>query len=197
MSGRQATAWGGVCTETMVLFATLSWTGPSTKHRVAAGLGVAMFLLLGATSGSLQNSTDAIYAVVARDAARGNWLAPEVAGGPYLMKPPLYFWLCAISWKLFAGLGEAFSFRLPGLVSGWFVVFLTAGIAGRIAGTVRAWWAAILIVLMSPTVVEFSRRVFMEETLAAFMLLVLYGACLLYTSPSPRDATLSRMPSSA
>ena len=26
---------------------------------------------------------------------------------------------------------------------------------------------------------------------------VLYGACLLYTSPSPRDATLSRMPSSA
>ena len=26
---------------------------------------------------------------------------------------------------------------------------------------------------------------------------VYYGACLLYTSPSPRDATLSRMPSSA
>ena len=25
----------------------------------------------------------------------------------------------------------------------------------------------------------------------------LYNACLLYTSPSPRDATLSRMPSSA
>ena len=24
-----------------------------------------------------------------------------------------------------------------------------------------------------------------------------FGACLLYTSPSPRDATLSRMPSSA
>ena len=27
--------------------------------------------------------------------------------------------------------------------------------------------------------------------------LILYRACLLYTSPSPRDATLSRMPSSA
>lgn len=145
-----------------------------------------MFLLLGATSGSLQNSTDAIYAVVAKDAARGNWLAPEVAGGPYLMKPPLYFWLCAVSWKLFAGLGEAFSFRLPGLVSGWFVVFLTAGIAGRIAGTVRAWWAAILIVLMSPTVVEFSRRVFMEETLAAFMLLVLYAAVRAKDEDEPR-----------
>ena len=37
---------------------------------------------------------------------------------------------------------------------------------------------------------------------AGFILLssawpVLYQACLLYTSPSPRDATLSRMPSSA
>ena len=27
--------------------------------------------------------------------------------------------------------------------------------------------------------------------------MALYTACLLYTSPSPRDATLSRMPSSA
>ena len=26
---------------------------------------------------------------------------------------------------------------------------------------------------------------------------IFFGACLLYTSPSPRDATLSRMPSSA
>ena len=26
---------------------------------------------------------------------------------------------------------------------------------------------------------------------------MIYGTCLLYTSPSPRDATLSRMPSSA
>ena len=30
-----------------------------------------------------------------------------------------------------------------------------------------------------------------------FMLVAVYGDCLLYTSPSPRDATLSRMPSSA
>ena len=26
---------------------------------------------------------------------------------------------------------------------------------------------------------------------------IVFGSCLLYTSPSPRDATLSRMPSSA
>ena len=31
----------------------------------------------------------------------------------------------------------------------------------------------------------------------SFQLLVVYGGCLLYTSPSPRDGLLSRMPSSA
>ena len=30
-----------------------------------------------------------------------------------------------------------------------------------------------------------------------FLMLDEFGSCLLYTSPSPRDATLSRMPSSA
>ena len=33
--------------------------------------------------------------------------------------------------------------------------------------------------------------------IAAIAALTLWGTCLLYTSPSPRDATLSRMPSSA
>lgn len=164
----------------------LSWTPPSPRARIVAGTGVALFLAFGATSGSLQNSTDAIYAVVARDAAQGNWLAPEVAGAPYLMKPPLYFWLCGISWSLFGGISEAFALRLPGLLSGWAVVFLAAGIAGRIAGSVRAWGAAILLVLLSPTVVEFSRRVFMEETLAATMLVVLYAAVRAKDEDNPR-----------
>ena len=34
-------------------------------------------------------------------------------------------------------------------------------------------------------------------TLIAALLIGQLGICLLYTSPSPRDATLSRMPSSA
>ena len=35
------------------------------------------------------------------------------------------------------------------------------------------------------------------QYLAGFPLITLEKTCLLYTSPSPRDATLSRMPSSA
>ena len=36
-----------------------------------------------------------------------------------------------------------------------------------------------------------------EESKETKKALAQYWACLLYTSPSPRDATLSRMPSSA
>ena len=38
---------------------------------------------------------------------------------------------------------------------------------------------------------------FPEDTRVAQEAFALRDACLLYTSPSPRDATLSRMPSSA
>ena len=45
------------------------------------------------------------------------------------------------------------------------------------------------------------RDVFYEETFGLFSMslatMALSTGCLLYTSPSPRDATLSRMPSSA
>ena len=36
-----------------------------------------------------------------------------------------------------------------------------------------------------------------KKTTTKFALATIYNTCLLYTSPSPRDATLSRMPSSA
>ena len=39
--------------------------------------------------------------------------------------------------------------------------------------------------------------VFWSEVLGTALLTLLGVGCLLYTSPSPRDATLSRMPSSA
>ena len=36
-----------------------------------------------------------------------------------------------------------------------------------------------------------------NQDLPGYVVLISSGTCLLYTSPSPRDATLSRMPSSA
>jgi len=42
------------------------------------------------------------YACIAKDMAINNsWLSPMLGGKPYMNKPPLYFWLVAISFKIF------------------------------------------------------------------------------------------------
>ena len=53
--------------------------------------------------------------------------------------------------------------------------------------------ALLLYVLWGP-ILEAGRR---NATLRRYPSAALFDGCLLYTSPSPRDATLSRMPSSA
>ena len=55
---------------------------------------------------------------------------------------------------------------------------------------------AVLALLMLTLAVDTKVKLSARCQLASLQLRV-YGACLLYTSPSPRDATLSRMPSSA
>ena len=50
----------------------------------------------------LTNWDEAWYADVARTMAeRGNLLIPTWNGQPFLEKPPLFYWLTAISFKLF------------------------------------------------------------------------------------------------
>ena len=50
---------------------------------------------------------------------------------------------------------------------------------------------------MSASVKECNEPSFMGLTAGGLMKQAIFKDCLLYTSPSPRDATLSRMPSSA
>ena len=45
-----------------------------------------------------------------------------------------------------------------------------------------------------PTIDEFKKYI---DKYKGQLIVVKYGGCLLYTSPSPRDGLLSRMPSSA
>ena len=56
---------------------------------------------------------------------------------------------------------------------------------------------AFLLKLASVFVPGFSVRGFLPAFLGSIVFTVLHYICLLYTSPSPRDRTRSRMPSSA
>ena len=76
-------------------------------------------------------------------------------------------------------------------------------------GRIRLWSAYVLFFyvvthllnhalgLISLRVLELGRVWFVFIWQNPLGQLALYGACLLYTSPSPRDGLLSRMPSSA
>ena len=54
-----------------------------------------------------------------------------------------------------------------------------------------------MIPILQKPVMEFLLELLKEHGFTEVMVNVSHLACLLYTSPSPRDATLSRMPSSA
>ena len=64
----------------------------------------------------INDTTEARYAEIARKMLEtGNWLTPMIDyGKPFLAKPPLSFWLSALSMKLFGV--NAFAARLPALL---------------------------------------------------------------------------------
>lgn len=76
----------------------------------------------------------------------GDWLAPALAGEPYMDKPPLFYWTAALFAKLFSPL-------LPlhdgaRLASGFYIALtlLFTGLAGRkLYGENRGWAAAIIL----------------------------------------------------
>ena len=77
----------------------------------------------------------------------------------------------------------------------YFVLLLLITTAVRVVTTSNVIHAAIsLVFTLALTSVLF---LLLSTEFVALVLVLVYIGCLLYTSPSPRDATLSRMPSSA
>lgn len=63
---------------------------------------VAVAMLFTRLTYPLMEPDEARYAVIAADMLEtGNWIIPMHWGGPYLDKPPLLYWLTAISYRLF------------------------------------------------------------------------------------------------
>ena len=58
--------------------------------------------LLGLGSPALYDPHESLYAEIAREMVlSGDWLTPHLNGTRYLDKPPLFYWLIALSYEAF------------------------------------------------------------------------------------------------
>jgi 4-amino-4-deoxy-L-arabinose transferase-like glycosyltransferase len=59
------------------------------------------FFLYGLDAFPLRDNNEGLYAEIAREMlAGGNYVVPHLNGVPYIEKPPLLYWLCALSMRL-------------------------------------------------------------------------------------------------
>ena len=84
------------------------------------------------------------YAEISREMLEsGSFLQIYERGSDYLDKPPLVFWLTALSYALF-GVSEV-AFRLPSVLFSILGNYATYGLAKRYYGTQVGYWAALII----------------------------------------------------
>jgi len=126
----------------------------------------------------LRDWDEGYYAIVSRDMYRsGNWLYPTYLGQPFLLKPPLMYWLVALSYHL-GGVHE-FTTRLPlALLSAAGVPLLY--LLGREIFPQRlpSLLAALVYLTLLP-VVRHTRLAMLDGTIITLLLLLLL--CLLRT----------------
>src|SRR5579864_3406671 len=102
---------------------------------------------------------------------RGDWMTPKFLGRIYLFKPPLQFWLSAISMKL---LGiSLLALRLPILLTGALGVLLLYD-WGRRSASVWAGFGVALLLLSDPMWHIFSRIYYTDLLVTVFIAAALY-----------------------
>lgn len=101
----------------------------------------------------------------------GNWTIPYFNGVPRLNKPPLFYWLVALSFKVF-GVSEL-SARLPSLIFGIGGVVLTFFWARSMWGRKNAFWAG-FVLAVSPLYIIIARLCITDMTMFFFLYVSLF-----------------------
>lgn len=131
---------------------------------LAAGLSV---FLLGLGGPGLMDPDEGRYAEIAREMLLfQDWLVPRLNSLPYLEKPPLVYWLTALSFSLF-GFTE-WAARLPAALTAWGGVVL-AYVLGRRLGGERQGLCGALVLFTSGGYVVLGRLLTLDMVLAFFL----------------------------
>lgn len=134
------------------------------------GAAAALFLM-GLGRLPLFGRDEALYAEAGREMlAGGDWITPRVNGAPFFEKPPLYYWLAAISYRALGA--SPFAARLPAALMAILTVLLTARIGARAWGP-RAGLLAGLALATSLQMAMVGRMGIMDVPLTCLTVLAL------------------------
>ncbi len=120
-------------------------------------------LLIPAMGHYLLEPDEGRYAQIACEmVTSGKWIVPHLQGKPYLDKPPMFYWLTAISFSIF-GVGEVQARIVPTMFS-LATILAIYFFARRSLGEKSAFWGALLLVLC-PGFLGMSRLIILDGTL--------------------------------
>jgi 4-amino-4-deoxy-L-arabinose transferase-like glycosyltransferase len=163
--------------------ATETESGSSrSKLAILLPLTVAAIIYLpSATNRAVIDYDEGYYSQAAQQMmASGDWVTPYVNGVRFLEKPPLMYWLTAVSFRIF-GINE-FALRLPTALGVVALVWVVALTARRACGK-RAAIIAGLCTASSAGTYLFTRETLHDIWLVLFVSLALYAFLEWYLEP--------------
>ena len=136
-------------------------------------LALGFLLFLPKLGMPLLDPDEGLYAAIAREMlARGDWIVPHVNGLPYLEKPPLYFWLTALTFKLFGP--SEWATRVWGAMSALGTVLLTWRIGRRLYGAPAGLMAGVVMASVVGNAL-YVRRASTDQLFVFCLTLAMYG----------------------
>jgi 4-amino-4-deoxy-L-arabinose transferase-like glycosyltransferase len=147
---------------------------PTSDSRwlLAAAFGLLVVVYLGGIQGyPLQDPDEGRYAEIPREMLEsGDWVTPRLNYVKYFEKPPLLYWLVAVSFQAF-GLGEGAA-RLPAAASGILTVMVVYLLGVHLFGR-RAALLGAAVLATTPIFFGLSQALTTDPLLTACMTLVL------------------------
>jgi 4-amino-4-deoxy-L-arabinose transferase-like glycosyltransferase len=137
--------------------------------------------LVTATDRALLDDGDALYAAIALQMAEGgDWVTPVVNGVRFLDKPPMMYWLMALSFRTIGH--SEFAARLPSALAvvgtSWLLYLIASGSVHRVNGFIAG-----LVSAMCVGTFLFTRMVFPDILLVFFLTLAMAAFWRWYRDP--------------
>ncbi|MBA2654852.1 MAG: glycosyltransferase family 39 protein [Gammaproteobacteria bacterium] len=145
-------------------------------------LFVVLFLsfYLGMSTYGIENVNEGLYAEIPREMLQlGNYVIPKLNFLPYIEKPPLFYWLIALSYKIF-GISTWSARVVPATSAA--LICLSLVYFGHVLRRNREGWLAAIILATSIGFVATARVLILDMALTLFFTLALFSFYSWYKS---------------